>query len=368
VWPISANAAESIVEGYGYSTDVIPAYINAEQRVSRRARALESLEFSILGYAREAQLASSLIFGLQDEAFVLPMWQYASRLSGTVNVGASLLPITDATLVPYRTDEYAVVWRDEFTWELFVVAGTDGSGVSTLDLALNQWNSGTAIVMPARLARMPDRVTIERPSARALASRIKFTMEQVAVPRQVYLPSTTIFGGEVNNSQWSGNVQGLGGFLGDGPNNGTLPNLALDADEGFPADEFTTFIRSNGNAVITSRCGLRLNGVVPNTTGSYLIRYRCAADNNSAVNQLYKFELYRADGKGETTAFFNTNADIFDVVGANVWMDKTTTITIGSSPSLPGGGPGSPTSAIVLHGQGNPSRRLMISAFTITPL
>lgn len=179
VWTIPANGGESIVESYGFRTDILSAWTDAEQRIRQRGFALETLEFGVMAVeAREAQLATAMLFGTQDEAVALPLWQYGSRLSGAVGIGAALLPIADALLVPYRVGGYAVVWRDPFTWELFTVSGVSGAGVATSDLAGIAWAAESAYVFPARRARMPDRVSVKRDSTRIVIGRVRFTMEQ----------------------------------------------------------------------------------------------------------------------------------------------------------------------------------------------
>lgn len=176
VWTIEAN--QDVRESYGYLTDVMAGYDETEQRVSLRAVPLEGLEFSALATdAREAGLAESLIHALQDEAIVVPYWQYGSRLSGAVGIGASLLPIADALDVPYRAAGYAVVWRDPYTWELFTVASTSGAGVATSDTATIAWASGSALVFPGRLMRIASRSPLDHESATVASSRFTFEAE-----------------------------------------------------------------------------------------------------------------------------------------------------------------------------------------------
>jgi len=178
VWTVPANGGESIVETYGFRTDILPGYDASEQRVRLRSLALESLEFAIEAQeAREAQLATSTIFAGQHEVIVLPWWQYGSRLMGAVGIGDQLLPIGDAQDVPYRVGGDAVVWRDPFTWELFEVDSVSGAGVATVDLATIAWASGSALVYPARRVRLPDKVALSRITSRVLSGRVRYTAE-----------------------------------------------------------------------------------------------------------------------------------------------------------------------------------------------
>lgn len=179
VWSVPANGGESIVESYGYRTDVLPAYTNAEQRVQLRSVPLETLEFSIAALeAREAQLATALIFGLQDEVVVVPLWQYASRIVTEVPIGTSTFFVADdPRLVPYRVGGYAVAWLDAFTFELFTVSGVFSNSITTSDNADVIWPVGS-LIYPARRSRLPDRVSLKRESTTVLTGRVRFTMEQ----------------------------------------------------------------------------------------------------------------------------------------------------------------------------------------------
>jgi len=178
VWSIEASGVDEVVETYGYLTDVLDGYNQREQRVKLRAVPVEALEFSVLCEdARRSGLAESLLYGLQDDVLVLPLWQYGSRLTGDVNPGASTLPIADALDVPYRAGGYAVVWRDPFTFELFSVNSTSGAGVLASDLAVGTWPAYSASVYPARLARVASRVSVRRESSTVLVGRPVFEME-----------------------------------------------------------------------------------------------------------------------------------------------------------------------------------------------
>lgn len=184
MWSVPANGDETILERFGYLTDIIgPSYSGFEQRSRLRQIAVHSFEFSILSEGREAQLARMLIEGAHDEALVVPLWQYGSRLSGAVSIGANLLPIADAVDVPYRRSpdngSFALVWKDAFTWELFAVASTSGGGVTTSDTATRNWAVNEALVFPARSARFMQRQGFKRHTARAASGRLTFSVDPI---------------------------------------------------------------------------------------------------------------------------------------------------------------------------------------------
>ncbi len=183
VWSVPAQGGSPISETYGFLTDIIESYNGYEQRVRLRQIALETFEFSILAEGAEAQLAQALIYGEHEAVMAVPLWQYGSRLTGSISIGGTLLPISDATEVPYRRSVdnggFALVWRDAFTWELFEVGSTSGSGVATVDTATKAWAAGSALVFPARSARLSDRQELRWLSSRVLEARLGFTVEQI---------------------------------------------------------------------------------------------------------------------------------------------------------------------------------------------
>lgn len=183
VWSVPANGGEDVVETYGFMTDIMEAYSGYEQRARLRVIPQEGFEFSILADGREAQLVRSLIEGAHDEAMAVPLWQYGSRLSGAISIGATLLPITDAADVPYRRSAdnggYALVWSDPFTWELFSVSSASGSGVTTTDTATLNWAAGSALVFPARSARLNRESAIRWLTTRVVSARLQFSVDPV---------------------------------------------------------------------------------------------------------------------------------------------------------------------------------------------
>ena len=182
VWTIAADGAQPIVETYGFLTDIMGAWDGGEQRVRLRLIPLETLRFSVLAEDREARLAQSLIYAGHAQVIAVPLWQYGSRLTGSISIGASLLPIADAQEVPYRrsTDSggYALVHRSAHDWELFEVASTSASGVTTSDVATKASASGSAVVYPARAARFWGDPEVAWLTPRVMAADLEFTGEQ----------------------------------------------------------------------------------------------------------------------------------------------------------------------------------------------
>lgn len=167
-------------------------------------------------------------------------------------------------------------------------------------------------------------------------------------------PTTTVSGYDTADAPWASSTFGDGGA-------GSSPNIASDVDEGFPSDDATTFIRSHGSPTADhSRCVLGINGTIPAGAGTYTITYRAMKDNNDTTDTTYFFQLYRSDGNGEVSASLNVSAL------TTSFATYTTDITITGSPSLSGGTANSLGIRHNTGGSGNPARRILISAITIT--
>jgi hypothetical protein len=184
VWSVPANGADEVVETFGFLTDIIgPSYRGLEKRSRLRQIALESIEFSFLADGREAQLVRSLIEGEHEASLAVPLWQFGSYLSGAISIGGNLLPITDAGDVPYRRSPdnggFALVWQDAFTWELFSISSTSGAGVTTSDTATRNWAAGSAIVFPARSARLAEKVALRWLNTRTVVGRFRFDVDPI---------------------------------------------------------------------------------------------------------------------------------------------------------------------------------------------
>lgn len=191
VWTIPANGAEDITETYGFLTDVLPSYKDTEQRVKLRRYPLESLEFSVLPDDSEAQLMHSLVYAGQAETMVVPLWHYGTRLGADLNPGNTSCSVPDEADVPYRVGAFVLIWRDAFTWELFTCNGQGGGLVGFTAGALGTWPANSALVFPARLARLTERQGMSWVNTRVVTGRVRFTMEQTgAMPDPAAAPAT----------------------------------------------------------------------------------------------------------------------------------------------------------------------------------
>lgn len=190
VFPFAGDPIEPLLETPAYPTSVITAEAGNEQRVQRRRTPAESIEFSIQvmpdihrrpgELAREQALLDAFLYGNQAEIVAIPLWQFSNRLAGDVAIGANAIPV-DTRWIPYRAGEHAaLVWRDTFTWELFSIDTFNDTTITTADVATKAWPSGKAIVVPVRIGRLQDRVSVKRVTRAIAGARIRFTMQSLS--------------------------------------------------------------------------------------------------------------------------------------------------------------------------------------------
>lgn len=170
---------DQIVESYGFETDVLRAHNLTEQRVRLSGRPEEAIRFRFMaGSARESEAASAFVFGTQDEAVAVPLWQYGSKTTGPITAGGTLIPFGDALLAPYRVGEWAVLWRDPFNCEIVKVGGVSGAGITANQFyVVNSWPTGTR-VYPAPRARLASKTGLRWNSSRFLSGEVEFRMER----------------------------------------------------------------------------------------------------------------------------------------------------------------------------------------------
>jgi hypothetical protein len=203
-WPLRPSGP--IRQGYGFETDVIEAYDGSEQRVRLAGSApIVSgansgwIEFDVgIGTERspemEFQLAKRLM-AIGDRIVRVPFWPLATRIPDPDSVGTFVAAAPGAILftsaVPadpinswIRANDYVMLWRDEFFWEIVQARATSAISGGMLVLLhepigekLITWGRGTWVV-PMRMARI-SRSAMEHASAVYATGQVRFEIEPV---------------------------------------------------------------------------------------------------------------------------------------------------------------------------------------------
>lgn len=153
VFPFSPDWTSPVVESFGYLTDIITAFRGTEQRIQLRAIPVGTISYSALcRNAREAQLASALLYGSRSEELGVARWQFQTPLvSEALEEGVELA--CDTTSLPFEVGGMVLVWVDPYSWEAATI-----DEVYTDHLVLtagleSSWQPGVTRIVPMVLAR-----------------------------------------------------------------------------------------------------------------------------------------------------------------------------------------------------------------------
>jgi len=154
-WPFEPNLERPIRERYGYLTDLIEAHDGSEQRVRLRSVPVGAMGLTfLLRTPREAQLANAMLHGNLARPYGVPLWQFANRL-GAVLGPAALVATVETTGVPWRAGDFAILWRDPFTWEVLTVASSSVGSLTFVTGPAASWPVGT-LLMPIVVGRLAE--------------------------------------------------------------------------------------------------------------------------------------------------------------------------------------------------------------------
>ena len=189
IFPVSADAADSLTERYAYLTNVLTARSGSEQRIQLRSKPRRSMEYSLAASdERQGALASHLIFGKQGASLGLPLWQFPCPLTSSTSIGAQSFPCVTAG-VPFVVGEWMVAWRSWDSYEALTIDTVGGSAVTTVETAAKAWPAGTR-VFPVQAGRLPASQSLSRVTSSLLAGAVKFDLEGGAAgPGALSLPT-----------------------------------------------------------------------------------------------------------------------------------------------------------------------------------
>lgn len=182
VWPVAANAAESMIEEYGYLTDVFRAISGMEQRVQLRRHPVGSLEASYLcDVAEDSQAAAAIIHGNQDDKWLVPLWMYAQRLQTALNIGDTDVAVPTTTDIPFQDASgfgaVGVLWSGPRSSEAFYIQTVNPTSL-TLPIGVTKaWGTAGTFVLPARVGRLAEIVSYRWITGKVMEARLIFEFE-----------------------------------------------------------------------------------------------------------------------------------------------------------------------------------------------
>jgi len=186
VFPFPPNWKTPVTESIEFKTDVLRSFSGTEQRRQLRQVPRRSFDYSILVGGEMASMLETYLWGWQHKYFALPVWTDIGKLTSTVNIGQTTLPLTTDTL-SFQPGDYVVVYENQQSFEVVQIDTVYADHLTLVTGVLRAWSAGIKVI-PLVVGHLDTSVQISRPSSAALnISSISFqTAPEVTNP---FLPA-----------------------------------------------------------------------------------------------------------------------------------------------------------------------------------
>lgn len=177
VWTIRPNWREGVMERLEWLTDVLAAASSgAEQRRALRLSPRRYVEITVHPTRQERSFLDLMLHRNGSEEWLFPLWFDVAKLSEPATATGTRVDF-DTTFREHGMGEYALLFKDAFTWEVISVAGYDDDGLDLADPLDATWPTGT-IVYPLRRARLPIETSLNALTGRVGESVLLFQLTQ----------------------------------------------------------------------------------------------------------------------------------------------------------------------------------------------
>lgn len=167
------------LERLEWLTDVQTMRSGNEQRVRLRSDPRRSFEFDVLEFGNGGQL-DLLMNVWQSRVYAVPVWTDKAWLTAAIFPGDTVLAV-NTTDLDYRPGGLAIVGSSSGASEALEVQSLTAGTITLKRPALGNWPAGSWIA-PARLGRLPAQQTISRPTAAISQAKLRFELEDLALP------------------------------------------------------------------------------------------------------------------------------------------------------------------------------------------
>jgi hypothetical protein len=175
----TAAPNDEFEEAYGYLTDVLTAWDGSEQRIGLRSRPSRQFRFrATLGDAAEAAELMARLFATGKFSFSVPVWPDAVEPSAPVAIGAGEIAVETAGC-GFEAGGSCILWRDQWTWEAFVIESVEASRLVLRSLATQDWPVAGTLLIPLRPARLLQDTALRRLSPQVAEIDAVFSVEAV---------------------------------------------------------------------------------------------------------------------------------------------------------------------------------------------
>jgi hypothetical protein len=180
LFSVAPDWSGGIIETIDYLTDVLRAYSEKEQRRALRQLPRRGLKFHALALnARDAAGMESLIWGWQQQPFGVPWWPDVTPLTADLAPGSYSIPC-DTTDRQFVAGGLVALWKDEFTFESFIVEEVFADHLTITAPTQFAWTAAPqTLVIPVFLGRVSPSVTINRLSSEIDGIDLEFAGESM---------------------------------------------------------------------------------------------------------------------------------------------------------------------------------------------
>lgn len=162
-----------VLERLEWLTDVQLAFEASEQRSRLREYPRRGFEFGTTLEGRERQTAENILFNWQAQPFMVPVWMDGERLTASVAPAATSVPADTATR-DYAAGNLVALWASPFSYEIAEIQAVNANSLDLVDPLVSGWPAWTTVMLPLRMARMPDAQSLSRFTGAAALGRLRF--------------------------------------------------------------------------------------------------------------------------------------------------------------------------------------------------
>lgn len=182
LFPFPHNWEQPVNESLGWSTDVIAADQDYEQRASIRTRPTRELEFAaFMGTNRQRRRFHAFLFQNQRRKIYLADWSDATQLTQNVLSGADELEF-DSIGRGFEDGGRLAIFQDEDNFELLEIDTVGDDSTTLINPTVNAWTKGRAIVVPVVRAIVAEDLQFDRHTDYLEESQITFRVLAQDVP------------------------------------------------------------------------------------------------------------------------------------------------------------------------------------------
>lgn len=180
-FPYAADWSKPVRETMSYKTAMTTARNGKEQRACLRLTPRRKVRFQVTSLdARATAQLDALLWDAQPRTFGVPLWMDAVILppSTSLAAGSTVIPLDTSWPGLWKAGAMAMLWRSPFVWEVQTIQAVAASSIEVMALSMD-WSGAGISVVPVIPGRLPDRMSMSRPSWKGGQLDVEFDCDEV---------------------------------------------------------------------------------------------------------------------------------------------------------------------------------------------